>query len=120
MRFDQPEFLPVEQIIQGMTGLALNLKRPLLNIAAFAAQPTSLALSPDHASVPVRSAETSIVLDESIRRSARAQEAKSILRAIARFIRFLLDVIGTSKVGLDPQVSLALTPTGPLVYQWLG
>jgi hypothetical protein len=50
----------------------------------------------------------------------RPQEAKSILRAIARFIRFLPGVIRTSKVGLDPQVSLALTPTGPLVYQWLG
>jgi len=48
------------------------------------------------------------------------QEAKSIPRAIARLIRSLPGVIGTSKVGLDPQVSLALTPTGPLVYQWLG
>jgi len=50
----------------------------------------------------------------------RPQEAKSIPRAVPRFIRFLPGVIGTSKVGLDPQVSLALTPTGPLVYQWLG
>ena len=50
----------------------------------------------------------------------RPQEANRIPRAFVRFIRFLPGVIGTSKVGLDPQVSLALTPTGPLVYQWLG
>ena len=91
-----------------------------MNFTAFAAQANSLALSPDHASVPERSPATSIVLAEAVRGSARAQEAKSIPRAIARFIRFLPGVIGTSKVGLDPQVSLALTPTGPLVYQWRG
>jgi len=51
---------------------------------------------------------------------ARAQEAKSIPRAIARFIHFFPGVIGTSTIELDPQVSLALTPTGPLVYQWWG
>ena len=51
---------------------------------------------------------------------ARVWEAKSIPRAIARFIHLLPGVIGTSKAELDPQVSLALTPTGPLVYQWLG
>jgi len=75
-----------------------------MNFTAFAAQANSLALSPDHASVPERSPATSIVLAEAVRRSAS----------------FLPGVIGTSKVGLDPQVSLALTPTGPLVYQWLG
>jgi len=89
-----------------------------MNITAFAAQPNSIALSPDHASVPVRPPATSIVLAEAVRGSARAQEAKSIPRAIARFIRFLPGVIGTSKIELDPQLSLALTPTGPLVYQW--
>jgi hypothetical protein len=91
-----------------------------MNITAFAAQPNSLALSPDHASAPVRSRATSIDLAEAVRRCARAQVAKSIPRAIARFIHFFPGVIGTSKIELDPQVSLALTPTGPLVYQWRG
>jgi hypothetical protein len=51
---------------------------------------------------------------------ARVQEAKSIPRAIARFIHSFPGVIGTSKSEFHPQVSLALTPTGPLVYQWWG
>ena len=57
---------------------------------------------------------------ETSTRLPRPQGAKSIPQAVARFIRFLPGVIGASKVALDPQVSLALTPTGPLVYQWLG
>lgn len=89
-----------------------------MNITAFAAQPDSRALYPGHASVPVRSPATSIILAEAVRRRARANDAKSVPRAIAKFIRLLAAVISPSKVESDAQVSLALTPAGPLVYQW--
>jgi hypothetical protein len=97
-----------------------------MNITAFAAQPDSRALYPGQASVPVglpasvpvRSPATSIILAEAVRRRARANEAKNATRAIARFIRFLPAVIGPSEIESDAQVSLALTPAGPLVYQW--
>jgi hypothetical protein len=89
-----------------------------MNITAFAAQPDSRAPYPGQASVPVRSPATSIILAEAVRRRARVNEAKNAIRAIARFIRFLPAVIGPSKIESDAQVSLALTPAGPLVYQW--
>jgi hypothetical protein len=73
-----------------------------------------LALSPELASVPRRSPETSIVLAEVTRRQRQAAEEKSRSRPVWEFFAGLS---GNWPI-LSANVSLVHTVNGPLVYQW--
>ena len=73
-----------------------------------------LALSPELASVPRRSPETSIVLAEVTRRQRQAAEEKSRNCPVWEFFAGLS---GNWPI-LSANVSLVHTVNGPLVYQW--
>ena len=77
-----------------------------------------LALSPELASVPRRSPETSIVLAEVTRRQRQAAEEKSRSCPFLAFSGGLLGNCPTARPILSANVSLVHTVNGPLVYQW--
>ena len=77
-----------------------------------------LALSPELASVPTRSPETSIVLAEVTRRQRQAAEEKSRSCPVWEFFGGLLGNCPTARPILSANVSLVHTVSGLLVYQW--
>ena len=82
-------------------------------------QETSIfALSPELASVPRRSPETSIVLAEVTRRQRRVAEEKSHSCPVWEFFAGLSGYWPMARPILSANVSLVHTVNGPLVYQW--
>jgi hypothetical protein len=76
-----------------------------------------LALSPELASVPRRSPETSIVLAEVTRRQREASEEKSGSCPVWEFFAGLGNWPMATPV-FSAKISLVHTVNGPLVYQW--
>jgi hypothetical protein len=76
-----------------------------------------LFLRSEHASVPMRSPATSIVLAEAVRRGQQARESSCSSRAAA-FLPPWLEFVRQADVALDTKVSTIFTPAGPLVYRW--
>ena len=77
-----------------------------------------LAFSPELASVPRRSPETSIVLAEVTRRQRQAAEEKSRSHSVWEFFAGLSGNWPMARPILSANVSLVHTVNGPLVYQW--
>jgi hypothetical protein len=75
-----------------------------------------LFLRSEHASVPMRSPATSIILVEALRRGQQARESSYVSRAAA-FLLSWLEFVRQADVALDAKVSTILTPAGPLVYR---
>jgi hypothetical protein len=81
-------------------------------------QASILALSPELASIPRRSPQTSIILAEVARRQREATEQRRRTGPLQAFFARLLANRRLEKPIVNANVSVALTVNGPLVYQW--
>jgi hypothetical protein len=77
-----------------------------------------LALSPELATIPIRSPETSIILAEVARRQREAAEQKRPTNPVQAFFARLVSDWRLENPITSANVSVVLTVNGPLVYQW--
>jgi hypothetical protein len=75
-----------------------------------------LFLRSEHASVPMRSPATSIILAEAVRRGQKARKSHYISR-LSAFLRPWLEFVRPADVALDAKISTIFTPAGPMVYR---
>jgi hypothetical protein len=77
-----------------------------------------LVLSPELASIPIRSPETSIILAEAVRRQRQAAERKPCTCPLRAFFARSLGNWPLERPVLSANVSVVLTVNGPFIYQW--